>query len=144
MDDADLVLVTAATTASTAHVVIDALREDHIAAGLLRLRVFRPFPAELIRTILADRKKVVILDRNCSFGHHGIFHQEVKSALYDLSSGQQPDVHGVIAGLGGRDVRAEDLRNMLTGVWEGRITEPVTWWNVLESKDAEAGALAMD
>ncbi len=143
MDDAELVLVTAATTASTARVVIDALRDEGVAAGLLRLRVFRPFPADLIRTILADRKKVVILDRNCSFGHHGIFHQEIKSALYELPAGQQPEMHGVIAGLGGRDVTVEDLRGMLMGVWEGRITKPVTWWNVLEAKGAETGAVAM-
>ncbi len=143
MDGAELVLVTAATTASTARPVIDALREAGVPAGLLRLRVFRPFPAERIRAILGGRKKVVILDRNCSFGHHGIFHQEIKSALYELPHGEQPALHGIIAGLGGRDITPDDLHGMLDGAWSGKITDPVTWWDVLPAKDRERAAVAM-
>ncbi len=143
MDGAELVLVTAATTASTARPVIDALREAGVPAGLLRLRVFRPFPAERIRAILGGRKKVVILDRNCSFGHHGIFHQEIKSALYELPHGEQPVLHGIIAGLGGRDITPDDLHGMLDGAWSGKITAPVTWWDVLPVKDRERAAVTM-
>lgn len=143
MEDAELVLVTAATTASTARVVIDAMREEGIPVGLLRLRVFRPFPADIVRRALGGRKQVVVLDRNCSFGHHGIFHQEIKSALYDLPREGQPELRGIIAGLGGRDVTPDDLHGMLSDVREGRITEPVTWWNVLPAKDPVAAAMAM-
>jgi len=142
MDGAELVFVSAATTASTARVVVDALRERGVPAGLLRLRVFRPFPVQAVRNALAGPKKVVVLDRNCSFGHHGIFHQEIKSALYELPAADHPQVFGVIAGLGGRDVTPEDLEAMLTGVWEGRITEPVTWWKVLPAEDPVAAAVS--
>ncbi|RMF86466.1 MAG: pyruvate ferredoxin oxidoreductase, partial [Nitrospirae bacterium] len=113
-DGAELVFVTAATTASTARVVIDALRDEGLPVGLLRLRVVRPFPAEALRGLLGGRRMVVVLDRNCSFGHHGIFHQEVKSALYDLEPDRRPEVRGVIAGLGGRDVTPDDIREMIT------------------------------
>ncbi len=143
MEGAELVLVTAATTASTARPVIDALRDEGVPAGLLRLRVFRPFPARRIREILAGRKKVVVLDRNCSFGHHGIFHQEIKSALYELPGDRQPGLAGIIAGLGGRDVTPDDLREMLDGVWSGRITDAVTWWDVLPARDPEKAAVTM-
>ena len=97
-EDAELVLVTAATTASTARVVIDRMREAGIPAGLVRIRVFRPFPAEAFRKVLGGRRKVLVLDRNCSFGHHGIFHQEIKSALYELDEARRPEIRGVIAG----------------------------------------------
>lgn len=134
-DGAELILVVAATAASTARVVIDELRERGIPAGLVRLRVFRPFPAELLRGILGGRRKVVVLDRNCSFGHHGIFHQEIKSALYELPSEVQPELRGIIAGLGGRDITPEDIDDMLTRAWDGRLDSSVTWWDVLPSED---------
>lgn len=143
LDGAELVFITAATAASTAREVIDALRDEGIPAGLLRLRVFRPFPAELLRKILAGRRKIVVLDRNCSFGHHGIFHQEIKSALYGLPDAERPPMYGFIAGLGGRDIRPDDIDGMLRGVWEGRITGPVTWWDVLEAKDPARAAVVM-
>jgi pyruvate/2-oxoacid:ferredoxin oxidoreductase alpha subunit len=140
---ADIVLVAAGTVASTARVAVDALRERGIPAGLLRLRVFRPFPTALLRRILACRRKVVVLDRNFSFGHHGIFHEEVKSALYGLPADEQPRVAGVIAGLGGRDITPEAIESMLSRAWDRRL-EPVTWWDVLPEQapavPAPAGA----
>ncbi len=142
-DGAELVLVVAATAASTARVVIDDLRERGIPAGLVRLRVFRPFPAEILRGILGGRRKVVVLDRNCSFGHHGIFHQEIKSALFELPSEVQPELNGIIAGLGGRDIMPEDIDDMLRRAWEGRLDGPVTWWDVLPSEDPVRAASVM-
>jgi len=141
LDGAELVLVTAATVASTARTVIDDLRERGVPAGLLRLRVFRPFPADAIRDMLAGRDTVVIMDRNCSYGHHGIFHQEIKSALFELDHAEQPELRGVIAGLGGRDVTPEDIDEILMRAWENKLDEPVTWWDVLpEADDAETVA----
>jgi pyruvate/2-oxoacid:ferredoxin oxidoreductase alpha subunit len=137
MEGAELVLVATATPASTAHAVVDSLRRQGIPAGLLRLRVFRPFPADALRHALKNRKKVVVLDRSCSYGHHGAFHQEVKSALYELPAAEQPEVRGVIAGLGGRDITAEDLEEMLLLAWQDKLAESVTWWNTLP----EAAAL---
>jgi pyruvate/2-oxoacid:ferredoxin oxidoreductase alpha subunit len=132
---ARLVLVATSTPALTARLAVDALRLRGIPAGLLRLRLFRPFPAQEICRVLAGRKTVVVLDRNCSFGAHGIFHQEVKSALYELPASEQPAVRGVIAGLGGRDITPEDIEEMLLRAWVGRLEEPVTWWKTLPTLD---------
>lgn len=129
-DDAEMIFLTAATVASTARAAIDALREQGIPVGILRLRVFRPFPSEQIKRLLGGRRRVVILDRNCSYGHHGIFHQEVKSALYDLPPGAQPSLHGVIAGLGGRDITVDDISEMLTRAWGGKLASQI-WWDTL-------------
>ena len=53
-----------------------------LKVGNLRMRVFRPFPFDVVRRVLPKAKKIAVVDRNISYGHHGIFAQEVKSALY--------------------------------------------------------------
>ncbi len=133
-EDAEVVLVAAATAASTAKQAIDDLRKTGLAAGLLRLRVFRPFPAEALRKALGGKRHVVILDRDFSFGHHGIFHQEIQSALYSLPPWGQPHVRGVIAGLGGRDIPVEDIQNMVRMAAQEKLMEPVTWWRTLPAR----------
>jgi pyruvate/2-oxoacid:ferredoxin oxidoreductase alpha subunit len=136
LDDADVVLVASSTPAMTARVAIDRLRERGIPAGLLRLRVFRPFPANALRRALAGKQAVVVLDRSCSFGHHGIFYQEIKSALYELPAADRPPIRGIIAGLGGRDITPEDIEQMLLQGSEGETPEPVTWWKTLPEEEA--------
>jgi len=106
-EDADIVLVMAGTTASTSRQVIDDLRAAGEKAGLLRLRLFRPFPAEALAAALKGAKKVAVVDRNCSFGVGGIFAQEIRAALYNRSG---PPVYSYVAGLGGRDVTPATIR----------------------------------
>jgi pyruvate/2-oxoacid:ferredoxin oxidoreductase alpha subunit len=106
-DDAEIVLVMAGTTASTSREVVDELRAKGEKAGLLRLRLFRPFPAEAVARILTSAKKVAVLDRNCSFGVGGIFAQELRAALYNRSG---TPVYSYVAGLGGRDVTPDTIR----------------------------------
>jgi len=62
--DAELIFVTSGTTGSTAKVAVDNLRQQGIKAGNLRIRVFRPFPFSIIRTVLSRAKKVAVVDRN--------------------------------------------------------------------------------
>ena len=101
-DDADFVLVTSGTVSSTARIVIDKLREGGKSIGQMNIRMFRPFPADQVREALRARKKVVVLDRNISFGQGGIFAQELKAAL--CNEVERPHVFGFVAGLGGRDI----------------------------------------
>jgi pyruvate/2-oxoacid:ferredoxin oxidoreductase alpha subunit len=136
-EDAELVLVASSTVASTARVAIDILRDRGIPAGLVRLRLFRPFPAEALRRALACKKQVVVLDRNFSFGHHGIYHQEVKSALYDLLPVDAPPIRGIVAGLGGRDITPDDICEMLSLAWQDKLSESVTWWDTLAEKEPD-------
>ncbi len=118
VDDADTVFVIAGATATTVRVAVDRLRKQGERVGLLKLRLFRPFPFEALRDALRGAARVVVLDRNISFGHHGIFFQEVKSALYGVRPA--PDVFGAVIGLGGRDVTVEtvlDVYNRLS-TWD--------------------------
>ena len=101
-EDAELIFISSGTAGYTARVGVDELREKGIKAGNLRVKVFRPFPFEKVRQILGKAKKVAVVDRNISYGHHGIFSQEVKSALYGYD--HNVPVFGFITGLGGRDV----------------------------------------
>jgi pyruvate ferredoxin oxidoreductase alpha subunit len=112
LEDADFVLVLLGSTAGTARVVIDELREENIAAGLLKIRVFRPFPAQEIAKALAHAKAVAVLDRADSPGALGgpIF-TEVRSALYGRNS--FPLIINYIYGLGGRDTGPQELKQVV-------------------------------
>jgi pyruvate/2-oxoacid:ferredoxin oxidoreductase alpha subunit len=108
VEDADVVLMAAGTIASTAKAVVQELRREGKRVGLLRLRVFRPFPVEELRSSLRGEQKVAIIDRAVSLGHCGILHSELKSGLYD--SGHRPTLFGFVAGTGGVDVTPRTLR----------------------------------
>ncbi|MCD6131356.1 MAG: pyruvate ferredoxin oxidoreductase [Candidatus Hydrothermota bacterium] len=128
MDDADYILVTTSTITSTAKVAIKKLRERGEKVGILKLRVVRPFPFEKLRHVLSGRKKVGVIDRNISFGHHGIFYQEIKSALYPMEN--RPPVFGYITGLGGRDVKVEDIIDIYEDLKKRETVEDIIWKGV--------------
>lgn len=110
LEDAEVALVTSATITSTARVVVDELRGEGYKIGLLKMRMFRPFPVEDVRKALAGVRKVAVVDRNISFGHGGIFAAEIKSALYNAP--YRPPIFGFIIGLGGRDVTPASIRDI--------------------------------
>jgi pyruvate/2-oxoacid:ferredoxin oxidoreductase alpha subunit len=106
---AEVGLVTSGTVTSTSREVIDELREEGVKVGLLKVRLFRPFPAEAVRQALAGISKVAVIDRSISFGQSGIFAQEVRSAYGE----HRPPVFGFITGLGGRDVDVEPIKEAI-------------------------------
>jgi pyruvate/2-oxoacid:ferredoxin oxidoreductase alpha subunit len=136
-EDADVVIVTSATVARTARVVVDRYRKEGTRLGVARIRRFRPFPAETLRQMLRGVKKVAMVDRNVSLGGSGIFGTELRSALY--GSETQPDVHGFIAGLGGQDMTPEVLGDIVerTLKAERPSLEP-TWIGILPDKEEAA------
>ena len=111
MEGAETVLVTAGTIGSTAKVVIDELRGEGKKAGMVRMRLFRPFPKERCLKALKDAKKIAVIDRNISLGQEGIFCEELKSVLY--SDGSRIPVFGFVMGLGGMNVSPDHIRKAL-------------------------------
>jgi pyruvate/2-oxoacid:ferredoxin oxidoreductase alpha subunit len=103
-EGAEIVLLTSGTVTSTARHVVNECRARGERVGLVKVKMFRPFPTELLRRALAGIPKVAVLDRNISPGHSGIFAEETRAALYDLPNGGRPRIDGYIIGLGGRDV----------------------------------------
>lgn len=114
MDDAEVAVVLLSSAAGTAKDTVDLLRDQGVRAGILKLRVFRPFPAEELAEALGRLKAVAVLDRADSInGVGGPLYGEVKMALYDLArEGRAPKVINFIYGLGGRDIGIEHLREV--------------------------------
>jgi pyruvate ferredoxin oxidoreductase alpha subunit len=109
-DDADTVFVTSGTVTSTARLLLERLRTRGEKVGVLKIKLFRPFPVEAVRRALGKAKKVAVIDRNFSFGAGGIFAQEVRAAVCNLPG--HPPVFGYIAGLGGRDITVQLLEEI--------------------------------
>ena len=91
---AETLLVTSGTITSTARHVVNQRRARGEKVGLLKMKMFRPFPSALLRSALAGIRDVAVLDRNFSPGHAGIFAEEIRSALYDLAPERRPRLHG--------------------------------------------------
>lgn len=124
--DADVVLLTLGTPASTAREVIDAFRKNGKKVGLIRQRLFRPFPTEEVIRTLSDVKKVAVLDRANSLGAGGILAQELKAALF--TAARKPKVFEFIAGLGGKDITPETLQAVLEKTLKGSKPEETPIW----------------
>jgi pyruvate ferredoxin oxidoreductase alpha subunit len=117
LEDADIAIVALSSTAGTARGVVDELRAQGVKAGLLRPRVFRPFPNKKIIQALKNIKVVGILDRSESFSAEGgPLYTEIKAALYD--SNIKPLVTNYIYGLGGRDIFPEDIKKVYVDLGE--------------------------
>ncbi len=114
VEDAEIVLVTAGSITSTARLVIRNLRKQGHKIGLLKIRLFRPFPVEAAQQALRGKKKIAIIDRNISLGSGGIFGQELRAAL--VHSPDHPFTYSYIAGVGGTDVTPEVIEKIALDV----------------------------
>lgn len=110
-EDADYILMMIGSAAGTAKDAVDALRAQGVKAGLLKLRVFRPFPAKEIAMALKNCKAVAILDRCESYNTNGgVLGSEVTAALFQNKV--MIDAVNYIYGLGGRDFTVEDAKDV--------------------------------
>ena len=114
LEDADIVVVTAGSITSTARIAIGELRRQGRQIGLLKLRLFRPFPREAVQQALRGKKKIAVIDRNISLGSGGIFCQELRAAL--VHSPDHPLTFSYIAGVGGSDVTPEAIQRIVSDV----------------------------
>jgi pyruvate ferredoxin oxidoreductase alpha subunit len=105
LDDAETILVAMGSLCGTVRDAVDEMRDAGKKVGLLKIRVFRPFPNEEVTKMLSHAKRVAVLDKNISLGSKGAVALEIKDALY----GSGIPVFDYILGLGGRDVRKKDI-----------------------------------
>ena len=111
LDDAEIAIVVVGSTAGTLKVIVDQLRSEGIKAGVLRLRTFRPFPAEDIKNALKNVRVIAVMDKSMGPGAiGGTVYSEIRNVLYDLK--QHPMITSYIFGLGGRDSSPRDLRRI--------------------------------
>ena len=117
LDDAEMAIVCMNSTAGTTKFVVDQLRAKGIKAGLLKIRVFRPFPAEEIAKALSHLKAVAVLDKADSLNAAGgALFEDVTSAMY-VNNVHVPTVNYVY-GIGGRDTTADELESVYTDLSE--------------------------
>jgi pyruvate/2-oxoacid:ferredoxin oxidoreductase alpha subunit len=128
-EDAECVLITSGTIGRTANIVIDELRAQGVKIGNLRIRTFRPLPIDEIAAALSGKKKAFVIDRNLSFGHSGIFFEEIKAGLYNRDV--HPKMFGFVAGLGGRDVTPGTIHEIVDhGMKHDKPDQDVIWIGV--------------
>jgi len=120
MDDADAVIVTMSSAAGTTKAVVDRLRKKGKKVGLLKLRLFRPFPYRAVADALKGVKTVGVLDRSFSFGAHAPLFSEVRNSLYELS--RRPELQSYVFGLGGRDLLESDVEGVFGELLGGRTS----------------------
>jgi pyruvate ferredoxin oxidoreductase alpha subunit len=109
---AEVVLITMGSVSETAMTAVDKMRDKGIPAGLMRFRLWRPFPLQEFRRAVRGVKVLAVMDRAISYGGQGgpVF-TEVRSALYGTV--EQPQVFGFVAGLGGRDITVDMFEGMV-------------------------------
>ncbi len=106
-EDADMLIVAFGAMVGSARVAVDMLRAAGKAVGLLKIKLFRPFPVEAVRAAVAGVPRLVVMERNFSPGGGGVLHQELKAALYGMPD--PPAVHGYLAGVGGVNVSPKKI-----------------------------------
>jgi len=130
MDDADIAIVAMGSLAMEAVLAANMLREEGLQAGVLGLRVLRPFPKTDLVKALKRTRLIAVFDKNISYGSEGATCSEIKSALY--GSGINAVIRNFIVGLGGRDVKAREIadavRKALPSLKEGVLNREHPEW----------------
>lgn len=132
VEDAEIVIVAMGSGAGTVRSVVKKYREKGEKLGLLRIRMFRPFPYEEVKGLLKDVKAVAVMDKGIGPGSFGALYQDVVSSLYDL--GSRPLTVDYVYGLGGRDLTPELVKKMIEQVKEdvktGQVKEKIRYLGV--------------
>jgi pyruvate ferredoxin oxidoreductase alpha subunit len=121
--DAEHAIVCLGSTAGTVKDVVDELRDEGEAVGVLRVNSYRPFPAEALREALAEVEDVIVLDRADAPGSRAPLYTEVAAALY----GSGADLRGHVYGLGGRELHAADVKAIFRGEVERYVGLRSVW-----------------
>jgi pyruvate ferredoxin oxidoreductase alpha subunit len=134
-EDADVVLMGLGSTMGTVRHVVDGLREDGNKVGMVKMRVFRPFPVEKLIEVLGEVNVIGVLDKSVSFGAPGgPLYEEVKTSFYDIAD--RPTIANYIYGLGGRDASTNMIEGIFKGLnkihSKGELTQKVSYVGVRE------------
>ena len=138
LEDSEIAIVCMNSTAGTTKFVVDKLRKQGIKAGLLKIRVFRPFPAEEVANSLSHLKAIAVLDKSDSLNAAGgALFEDVTSAMY-VNNKHVPAVN-YIYGIGGRDTKADDIEKVYKDLLEisksGKVENPYRYFGL--RKDGE-------
>ena len=138
LDDAEIAIVCMNSTAGTTKAVVNQLREKGVKAGLLKIRMFRPFPVDEVAEALSHLKAVAILDKADSLnGAGGALFEDVTSAMY-VNKKQVPMVNYVY-GIGGRDTTEAQIESVYSDLQKiaetGNIENPYRYLGLRKERN---------
>ncbi len=128
-DDAEYVAVGLGSITYQLRVCVDALRKEGIKVGVMGVRYYRPFPDKAIADALKGKKAVIVFEKALSYGYEGALASDLKSALYEYlaGTGSLPVIQNYIVGIGGREIRTDDLTKALKAATKGRVSQEPVW-----------------
>lgn len=130
-DDAETLLITTGTTSSPARVATQKLRAQGKKVGVIKVRYLRPFPGEQIYRAIKGKKRVIVIDRNISFGKGGVWADELRGAV--AIHPDAPPIWGYVIGLGGRDITPDHLAEIVAEVEGMNQPESLIYWKGLKA-----------
>jgi len=135
MADAEVAVMGLGSAMGTVREVVDELRAEGVKAGMVKMRLFRPFPVEDLKNAIGNVPVLGVMEKAYSIGGPGApLYEEVKTALYDLP--KRPFVADYINGLGGKDTSPEMIRDVFKSLQKikerGAVLEPVSYVGVRE------------
>jgi pyruvate ferredoxin oxidoreductase alpha subunit len=136
LDDAEVVFVMSNSFATKGKSACLKLRQQGIKAGLLKLRLFRPFPTEAVAEALSGRPLVAVIDQNLSPGMGGITYPEIVTAMYDQKDRPQK-ILSVIGGLGGKDIKEDDFLTLVHRLQDPNSKGPVYLYDENDARQFE-------
>jgi pyruvate ferredoxin oxidoreductase alpha subunit len=132
-EGADIILVTSGSATGTAKTVVDAMREKGVKVGLVKIRMYRPFPQEKLANVLKGRKAIGVLDRSVSFGYNcGPMYVEIRSLTPKI--GNVP-LLSFIDGIANLDITAPNIERMIKDILaasKGQPYQETTWISLEE------------
>ena len=137
-DDAEYIVVGLGSLTYQLRDVVETLRGEGLKLGVLGVRLYRPFPDEALAAALRHARGVFVIEKALSYGYEGALCSDVKAALRHLDAtgataaarhqrARRPFVKGLIAGIGGRDIRTADLTDTLRAAITGTLEEGPGW-----------------
>lgn len=138
-EDAEYILVMSNSFSTLGKAAVEKARENGMKAGLLRLRLLRPFPEADIKKVLKGKKVVAVLDQNISVGKGGILYSEIAGALFNEK--EMPLLLSFIGGLGGKNISPQEFEfifdSMIKADETGKVEAPRLLYTEGEWKDME-------
>jgi pyruvate ferredoxin oxidoreductase alpha subunit len=119
IEDAAAVIIVLASAAGTAKDAIDEMRVDGKKVGLIKPKLFRPFPYKEMRDALKNIPVIGVLDRSISFGSYAPLYTEIRNSLFELEN--KPKLQSYIFGLGGKDIFKSDIKQIFEELLSGKV-----------------------
>jgi pyruvate/2-oxoacid:ferredoxin oxidoreductase alpha subunit len=128
-DDAEYIAVGLGSLTYQLRDVVETLREEGLKLGVLGVRLYRPFPDKALADALQHARGVIVIEKALSYGYEGALCSDLKAALYEHieDKNQAPFVKGMIAGIGGRQIRTPDLADTLRAIIADTLEEGPNW-----------------